>query len=190
MKNNKKIYGGIFVVIIVLIIVWFISASNSLNTQKQAIEGQWGQVENQMQRRADLTPQLVSAVKGNMKHEDKVFSSISDARKQYTQANTNKKQMESMNKLQKQTAILVNAVHENYPKLASSNQVNTLMIQLEGSENRLSQERRKYNQKVQSYNTSIVRFPKSVVANMKGMHAYSYYKTSVGSNKAPKVNLE
>lgn len=190
MKNNPKVFGGIILFVIVIFGLWFISVNNSLNKKQQAIEGQWGQVENQMQRRSDLTPQLVSAVKGNMKHEDKVFSAISDARKQYSNASTNKEQMQAMNQLQKQTAVLVNAVHENYPKLASSNQVNTLMTQLEGSENRLSQERRTYNQKVQSYNTTLVSFPTSLIAKIKGMHNYSYYKSANGSNKAPKVDLE
>ncbi|MCF6515229.1 LemA family protein [Lactobacillus sp. S2-2] len=199
MKSNKKFYV-MLTIIVVLILGWVISANNSLNKQKQAVEGQWGQVQNQMQRRADLTPQLLSVVRGNMDHEDNVFNNVANARKQYSQATNNgkqysqvtasKKQTESMDKMQKQTSLLMNSIYENYPKLASSKQINKLMTQLEGSENRLAQERRVYNQKVQDYNTSISSFPNGLMASLKGFKSYHYYKPSAGSDKAPKVGLE
>lgn len=192
MKNKRlvllSIFGGI-VGCLVLIGIWYASTYNSLVNSKQAVEAQWGQVETQLQRRNDLTPQLVGAVKGSMKQEKTVFGEIANARKSYNSANTTQGKMKASQQMDKGMTILINDIHENYPQLASNKNVQTLMIQVEGSENRISQERRAYNQDIESFNTQIMSFPKNIIAGNMGYHSYPYFKASAGSNKAPKVNL-
>lgn len=190
MKNKKLLIGGGIVSFIVLIIVcWWIGVSNSLNQQLVSINGAYSDMDVQMQRRADLTPQLVGAVKGNMKNEQKVFGEIADARKQYQTANTPKDKVKAADNLEAKTNILINAVHENYPQLASSNQVSTLMTQIEGSENRISQSRRSYNQMVQQYNNEVVSFPASMIAGSKHLVQKPYFQANKGVENAPKVDL-
>lgn len=192
MKNKHlillSIFGGI-IGFLVLIGIWYASTYNSLVNSKQTVEAQWGQVETQLQRRNDLTPQLVGAVKGSMKQEKTVFGEIANARKSYNSANTTQGKMKASQQMDKGMTILINDIHENYPQLASNKNVQTLMIQVEGSENRISQERRAYNQDIESFNTQIMSFPKNIIAGSIGYHSYPYFKASAGSNKAPKVNL-
>lgn len=118
MTKNTKITLSIVGVIVFLVIAiggWFIMTQNSLRVQQQNVDQQWSNVEVQLQRRADLTPQLVGAVKGNMKNEQKIFGKIADARKQYDNASTPADKVKQADNLNKQTQVLINAVHENYP---------------------------------------------------------------------------
>ena len=129
-------------VIVAFCLIFGIGTYNSLAKQNQAVEAQWGQVENVMQRRADLVPNLVNAVKGNMGQEQKVFGDIAEARKSYANASSTTDKAKADDQLNKSVGTLINVIKENYPTLQSSNQVNTLMTQLEGSENRISVERK------------------------------------------------
>lgn len=193
MTKNTKITLSIVGVIAFLVIAiggWYIMAQNSLRVSQQNVDQQWSNVEVQLQRRADLTPQLVGAVKGNMKNEQKIFGQIADARKQYDNASTPTDKVKQADNLNKQTQILINAVHENYPQLASSANVNDLMTQIEGSENRISQTRRDYNDSVQAYNRKVVSFPSSIVANNAGMKTKPFFQSAPTASQAPKVDLE
>ncbi|MGO2744735.1 MAG: LemA family protein, partial [Lacticaseibacillus paracasei] len=151
-------------VIVAICLIFGIGTYNSLAKQNQAVEAQWSQVENVMQRRADLVPNLVNAVKGNMGQEQKVFGDIAEARKSYANASSTTDKAKADDQLNKSVGTLINVIKENYPTLQSSNQVNTLMTQLEGSENRISVERKRYIDQVRDYNQSVVTFPKNIFA--------------------------
>lgn len=194
-ENTKKSYTGWIVLGVVLVLIfisgsWWIGTSNGLNNAQQQYQSQWSQVQNVMQRRYDLIPNLTASVRGQMKHEDKVFKDIADARKAYSSANTPNEKMKADAKVNTSVGALINVIHERYPKLTSQQNVSDLMTELEGSENRISVERRRYIQDVQSYNQKVMNFPGSVVANSKGMHTIDYYKADDSAQKAPKVDLD
>ncbi|USS88836.1 LemA family protein [Fructilactobacillus cliffordii] len=190
MKLKKGyVITGIIVVVVVILGGWLISTSNGFVRSQQQIKQDQGNLEVQLQRRADLTPQLVSTLQGSMKNEQKIFGEIAASRNQYANAKNLKDKNQAVQNMDKQTNVLLNAVQENYPTLASSNQVSELMTQIEGSENRVSQARRDYNQDVTSYNTKIAVFPGNVIANMKGLKPYDEFKSDPSAQKAPKINL-
>ncbi|USS87114.1 LemA family protein [Fructilactobacillus cliffordii] len=190
MKLKKGyVITGIIVVVVVILGGWLISTSNGFVRSQQQIKQDQGNLEVQLQRRADLTPQLVSTLQGSMKNEQKIFGEIAASRNQYANAKNLKDKNQAVQNMDKQTNVLLNAVQENYPTLASSNQVSELMTQIEGSENRVSQARRDYNQDVTAYNTKIAVFPGNVIANMKGLKPYDEFKADPSAQKAPKINL-
>lgn len=169
--------------------IWWISTSNQINNRYQDCEQQWSQVENVMQRRADLIPNLTAAVKGSMTQEQKVFGEIAKARQAYRSADTPVDKMQADAELNQSTGMLINVIHERYPKLASDQRVADLMVQLEGSENRIAVERRNYIQDVRAYNQLIVNFPSSIVANAKNKKTLQYYQADRAAQKAPKVKF-
>lgn len=164
-----------------------ISQTNSINTSYQNVEKARSQVTNVEQRRFDLIPNVTAAVKGNMKHESKVFIEVAKARNNISNAKTDKEKLAANAQLDKSTNLLINAVHENYPNLQSNDQVNNLITELEGCENRISVERRNYNQAVEVYNLKLTNFPSSLFAN--GRKPALYFNTNDNVKSAPKVNL-
>ncbi|MBU9071095.1 LemA family protein [Bifidobacterium longum] len=190
-KTLKKWMPAGIIVAIVLIIAMILGGTyNGLNTAKLDVDAKWAQVENVMQRRHDLIPNLTNAVKGSMKQEQKVFGAIADARKAYAAATDPNDKLAADRKLGEQTSILVNAIHENYPQLESNKNVKTLMTQLEGSENRISVERKRYIDQVNAYNRQVTSFPANLVAGMFGFQKLQQYEAPVGSDEVPEVNLE
>ncbi|APT18266.1 hypothetical protein FC62_GL000815 [Amylolactobacillus amylotrophicus DSM 20534] len=183
--NPWWIVGGVVVILIAI----FVGMYNGLAKQNQDVEAQWGQVENQMQRRYDLVPNLVNSVKGSMKQEQKIFGDIAEARKAYGSASTDKEKMEANGNLDQSVGTLVNVIQENYPSLTSNENVQTLMTQLEGTENRITTERRRYNLAVQSYNRSVVSFPKNIFANMMGLGKKPYFEAVDAAEKTPTVDF-
>lgn len=181
---------GVIVAIAVIIVAMFGSTYNGLNNSKNNVDAAWAQVENVMQRRADLIPNLVSSVKGQMAHEQKIIDSVTDARAAFNKAATPNEKLKADDNLQEQTSVLVNAIQENYPDLSSSESVQTLMTQLEGSENRISVERKRYIDAVTVYNQKVTSFPTNMTAGMMGFHKMDQYKaTTQGADKAPTVDL-
>lgn len=176
-------------VIVAICLIFGIGTYNSLAKQNQAVEAQWGQVENVMQRRADLVPNLVNAVKGNMGQEQKVFGDIAEARKSYANASSTTDKAKADDQLNKSVGTLINVIKENYPTLQSSNQVNTLMTQLEGSENRISVERKRYIDQVRDYNQSVVTFPKNIFASMMGLGKKDTFKATPAAQTVPSVDF-
>lgn len=192
METKKKfklspwwIVGGMVVVLIAI----FVGMYNGMAQQNQDVEASWSQVENQMQRRYDLVPNLVNSVKGSMKQEQKIFDAIADARKAYGSASTDKEKMEANGNLDQSVGTLVNVIQENYPELTSNKNVQMLMTQLEGTENRISTERRRYNLSVKSYNRAVVTFPKNIFANMMGLGKKPYFEAVAGAENAPTVDF-
>ena len=121
--------------------------------------------------------------------EKQVFGDIAKARQAYSSANTPKEKMKAHTQLNQSTGMLINVIHERYPKLESNQNVQDLMTQLEGSENRIATERQNYIATVRAYNQSVVNFPSSIVANAKDCHTIPYYKANDKAQEAPQVNL-
>ncbi|MGP3256112.1 LemA family protein [Lactobacillus gasseri] len=178
----KKYLGLVIGIIAFIGVTTWISIGNSLNDAQQECESQWSQVENVMQRRYDLIPNLTASVKGDMHQEQKVFSELAKARANYNGAKTNNEKLKA--------DAQINVIHEKYPKLNSDSRVHDLMVELEGSENRISVERRNYIQRVKDYNKLVRNFPSSVVAQSKNMHVMNYYQANSQAYNAPKVDLD
>lgn len=185
MKKTLIIIGAI----VVVIALYVGGTYNSLVKQNEAIKGQWAQVENQYQRRFDLIPNLVSSVKGVMTQEKDVFGALADARTKYSGAVTDDAKVAAASQVESSLGRLL-AVVENYPTLKSSDNVQSLMVQLEGTENRISVERKSYNDIVQGYNQSIQIFPRSVIASMFGFAQHAYFQVVEAAATAPVVNLQ
>ena len=161
---------------------------NKFVGQEEAIKSQWAQVENQLQRRNDLIPNLVETVKGYAQHEEGVFKEIAEARSRLLAAKSPEESIAAAN--QQSTALgRLLAVVENYPQLKSNEQFNRLMDELAGTENRLSTERMRYNERVQEYNTARRQFPANVTAKMFGFKEYPFYEVPPEAKQVPKVDF-
>ena len=156
--------------------------------QEEAIKAQWAQVENQLQRRNDLIPNLVETVKGYDSHEEGVFKDIADSRAKLLAAKSPDEAIAAANQ---QTSALgrLLAIVENYPNLKANEQFNRLMDELSGTENRIAVERMRYNEKVQEYDTSRRQFPANVTAKMFGFKEYPFFQAPPEAKTAPKVTF-
>ena len=162
---------------------------NKFTTQEEAIKAQWGQVENQLQRRHDLIPNLVETVKAYAQQERDVFQSVADARAKMAGAKTPEEKIAAGNAESSALARLL-VVVEAYPQLKSNENFMQLQNQLEGTENRLATERMRYNERIQEYNTTRRRFPSNVTAKVFGFKEYPYYEAPADSKAAPKVDFK
>lgn len=183
MKKSTLIILGV----IVLIILWGFSAYNGLVTLNENTDAQWAKVETQYQRRFDLIPNLVNAVKLILKQEQKVFEDIAEARTRYSGAVTPDEKAQAASQVEGALARLL-VVMENYPQLQSAQNVRDLQTQIEGTENRISVERTRYNDEVKLFNTAIKRFPKNLIAGLTGFHERSYFEAATGTEVAPTVD--
>src|ERR1044072_8382556 len=161
---------------------------NKFVGQEEAIKAQWAQVENQLQRRNDLIPNLVETTKGFAQHEEAVYKDIADARSRLLSAKTPEETIAAANQ---QTSALgrLLAVVENYPQLKSNEQFNRLMDELAGTENRIAVERMRYNERVQEYNTSRRQFPSNLTAALFRFKEYPFFEAPPASKEVPKVNF-
>lgn len=175
------IIGGLFV-------LYGFVTYNSLVTLNEQVKSQWAQVETQYQRRFDLIPNLVESVKGIMKQEQAVFTAIADARAHYAGAQTIDDKAKAAGEVESALGRLL-VITENYPQLKSSDTVQTLMAQLEGTENRISVERKRFNDLAQTFNVKVKTFPSSLVAKMAGFSERSYFEAASGAENTPKVSL-
>lgn len=191
--------GSLIVIVVVAIMVigWFMSTYNGFVSKQQAVESQWAQVENVYQRRADLVPNLVATVKGYAKHEQQTLQSVTAARSAATQMKIDPSKLDeaTLKKFQQVQGELGNAltkllaVQEAYPQLQASSNFQTLQSQLEGSENRIAVERKKFNDVARDYNTAIRRFPANILAGMFGFGQKAYFEADQGADKAPTVSF-
>ena len=161
---------------------------NTFVSQEEAIKAQWAQVENQLQRRNDLIPNLVETVKGYAQHEQGVFKDIADARSQLLSAKSPEEKIDAANRETSALGRLL-AIAENYPQLKANEQFNRLMDELAGTENRLAVERMRYNEKVQEYDTARRRFPANLTAKVFGFKEYPYFQAPPDAKTVPKVNF-
>ncbi len=173
---------------------------NSLVEKEQAVDQAWAQVENQYQRRADLIPNLVNTVKGYAEHESSTLEAVTNARagltKAYEAANSIENPQENIEQFQQAQSALkgaldiyVNAVREAYPDLKANTNFMALQTELEGTENRISTERKRYTEAVQEYNTSIKKFPTTIYAGWFGFKEKQQFKAEPGAQKAPEVKF-
>jgi LemA protein len=161
---------------------------NTFVSQEETVKTQWAQVENQLQRRNDLIPNLVETVKGYAAHEEGVFKDIADARAKLVAAKSPDETIAAANQ---QTSALgrLLAISENYPQLKANEQFNRLSDELAGTENRIAVERMRYNEAVQKYNTSRRQFPANITAKMFGFKEYPLFQAPPEAKQVPKVNF-
>ena len=156
--------------------------------QEEAIKTQWAQVENQLQRRNDLIPNLVETTKGIAQQEKDVFGQIAESRSKLAGAQTPEQTIDAANQQSAALARLL-VVVENYPQLRSNEQFARLMDELSGTENRIATERMRYNQRVQEYNTSRRSFPSNVTAGIFGFKEYPVFNAPPEAEKVPRVDF-
>jgi LemA protein len=161
---------------------------NKFTTQEEAIKQQYAEVQNQLQRRSDLIPNLVETVKGYAAHEAGVFKDVADARSRLLAAKSPEETLQAANQQSSALGRLL-AVAENYPQLRANEQFNRLMDELSGTENRLAVARMRYNETVQAYNTQRRKFPSNVTAKVFGFKEYPYWEVPPEAKVAPKVNF-
>jgi LemA protein len=161
---------------------------NTLVAQREQIDGQWAQVENQLQRRNDLIPNLVETTKGYASHERQVFEAVAEARSKLIGAQTRDQQIDAANQVSSALSRLL-ALSEAYPNLKADAQFARLSDELAGTENRIATERRRYNETVQVYNTSIKSFPTSLYAGWLGFTPEKYFEAPKEAQQAPKVQF-
>ena len=200
----SKGFGGLgkstWIIIIVLaaVVLWCVGQYNGLVSQEEDVEKYWANVEAQYDRRANLIPNLVNTVKGYAKHEEKVFTEVTEARAaigkiQIDATNMTDEQIEKFQKAQEQMSGALSklmAVSEAYPELKANENFRDLQSQLEGTENRITKAVTDYNNGVQEYNTKVRRFPATIFAGMFGFKAKPHFKAKEGAENAPNVSFE
>lgn len=174
--------------VIVAIGLFFAGAYNNLVISREKVDSQWAQVESQYQRRFDLIPNLVETVKGITQQEQEVFGTIAEARTRYAGATTPEERVAAANQLESSLGRLL-VITENYPNLRSAESFQTLMSQLEGTENRISVERQRYNETVRDYNLATKRFPGALFAGMFGFGEKPYFESTQGAEQPPAVKF-
>ncbi len=179
--------------------VTILNSYNTLVTKREVTKASWGQVENVYQRRADLVPNLVETARGYAIHENETFVAVTEARAKVGQVNIKADQIPdvaSLAKFQQAQGELSNAmsrlmvVMEKYPDLKANDLFRDLMVQMEGTENRIAVERMRYNQSATDYNSTRNVFPANIIANWFNFEVFPYFKAEEGANKAPKVDFK
>jgi len=180
---------GVFFLIALMIFGSFKSAQNQLVQRDEAVKTSWSDVDVQLQRRADLIPNLVETVKGFTKEENSVYADIANARAGLLSAHDPKEKIAANGTLDSAFGRLL-ALTENYPQLKSNQEFMRLQDELSGTENRIGVARRRYNETLRSYNTFVREFPNSIWANMLGFHVNdAYFEANAASRNAPAVKF-
>jgi len=161
---------------------------NTFVGQEEAIKSQWAQVENQLQRRNDLIPNLVETVKGYAAHEEGVFKEIAEARSRLLGAKSPEETIAAANQQSSALGRLL-VIAEAYPQLRANEQFNRLMDELSGTENRIAVERMRYNERVQEYQTAKRQFPSNITAKLFGFKEYPFFAAPPEAKQVPKVNF-
>ena len=193
---------GLVVIIVVAAVllggfVWVKNVYNQMVVSDEYVQSAWAQVENVYQRRADLIPNLVATVKGYAEHESETLESVVAARAKATQvtvdpANLTPEVLAQYNEAQNELSAALGRlllVKESYPELKANQNFLDLQAQLEGTENRITTERMKFNEAVQSFNTGIRRFPDNIIASIFGFEKKGYFEAQAGAETAPKVEF-
>ena len=192
--------AGVLVLVAIMLFVTGIGQYNALVGTSQAVDAQWSQVENVYQRRADLIPNLVAAVKGAAEFERGTLEAVTEARASVSRVQIDPRNLPNdpaaLQRFEQAQGQLSGAlsklmvVVERYPDLKATQTFRDLQAQLEGSENRIAQERRKYNEAAQVYNTQRLRFPTRIFAGVMGFGEKAYFRAQAGAERAPEVNFD
>ena len=197
MKKPVIITLAVIAAIVVAVALWAVAGYNSLVNADEAVSTAWSNVENQYQRRADLIPNLVNTVKGYAAHEKETLDAVVSARTRATQVtvdadNMTPEKLAEYQKAQGEVGAALSrliAISESYPDLKANRNFLELQAQLEGTENRISVERRNFNEAAKNYNASIRRFPNNLLAGMFGFEKRPYFEAQEGAEKAPEVSF-
>lgn len=184
---------GTIVLIVIAALVLILGANivgryNQLVELEETVDARWAQVENQLQRRADLIPNLVETVKGYASHEQQVFADVAEARSRLLGARTPEEQIEANAGLDSALGRLL-AISEAYPQLKADASFIRLQDELAGTENRIATERMRFNEAVQQWNTTIRRFPMNLVANLLGKETKPFFEASPRAQEVPQVSF-
>jgi LemA protein len=179
---------GILALIVLIMALWGVSAYNGLVVANEGIDGAWSQVENVLQRRADLIPNLVETVKGYAAHERQIFEEVANARARLAGAASPLEAAAANAGLSSALSRLL-AIAENYPQLKASVNFTRLQDELAGSENRIANERRVYNEMVRNYNSTLKRFPTNTIGSFFGFQAREYFEAAPDAREVPEVTF-
>lgn len=198
MNYIKKHLGLVITLaILVIIVLWAVGGYNGLVTESENVDNSWANVETQYQRRADLIPNLVNTVKGYATHERETLEGVMKARSEATQTKIDPTNLtpEKLAEYQKAQGNISQAlgrlmvIQERYPELKANENFQELQAQLEGTENRINVARKDFNDAAKSYNVSIRRFPKNILASLFGFKKKAYFEAEAGAEKAPEVKF-
>lgn len=192
MNKRLKPWHIILIVVAVLAVAlvgYTVKSYNGLVTLKQEVTQKESDIQTTLQRRADLIPNLVNTVKGYASHEEAIMKEVSDARAALVGANNTGDQLAANEQMTSALNRLL-AVAENYPDLKANTNFIQLQDELSGTENRITQARRAYNDAVKTYNTKIQRFPTSLVAGIFNFEAFDYFQATAGAQEVPSVNFD
>lgn len=187
----------IIIVAIAIVAIWAITGYNGLVSQDETVANSWANVEAAYQRRADLIPQLVNTVKGYANHEKSTLDAVVSARTKATQMTVSvddlsEENIQKFQEAQGEVGAAIGrllAITESYPELKANENFSELQAQLEGTENRINEVRKKYNDAVKTYNISVRRFPNNILSGMFGFERKAEFKAEEGASKAPEVNF-
>ena len=190
MAQRKGLIAPIAIIVLLVVVgrIWFVRQQNRLVTLEESVDAAWSEIDNQLQRRSDLIPNLVATVQGFADQEQEVFGQIADARARLAGAQGVSETAESYEELQGALSRLL-VVVESYPQLRSNENFIRLQDELAGTENRISVARRRYNEVVQQFNTRIRLFPTRMVANRLGYEEREYFEISEAAREVPSVNF-
>lgn len=195
MKKKTIITIVVLAVVVLMVARFGISANNNMVEKQEGVRTAWSQVENQYQRRADLIPNLVNTVKGYATHEEQTLTNVIEARAKATQMTVDpsqltdealQKYMATQNNLSQALGRLM-VVAEQYPELKANENFQMLQTQLEGTENRITTERQRFNETAKEYNIYIRKFPRNIFANILGFKPQAYFESIAGAEVAPVV---
>lgn len=181
---------GLWIVlgVFIILVMWGVSGYNGLIALEEKVNSAWGQVDNQLQRRADLIPNLVETVKGYAAHEKEVFQAVSDARAKLAGARTVEDRAQAEGELSGVLSRLL-AIAEAYPQLKADANFRQLQDELAGTENRIAVARKDYNEAVRVYRSRTRRFPTAIIANMMGFEPRDYFQAEEGAREVPQVKF-
>lgn len=187
----------IVIAILAVVVIWAISAYNGMVTLEESVSKAWSDVETTYQRRTDLIPNLVNTVKGYATHESNTFQEVAAVRAKATQMTIPAEELteenmrkfsQTMGEMNSALSRLI-AISESYPELKASENFSELQAQIEGTENRINEARKKYNASVKDYNIAVRRFPGNIIAGIFGFHKKAEFKSNEGAEKAPEVSF-